>query len=50
MYRPAVVMVPVSVVPPVTPFTCHAVETFIVPLTLAVNCCCWPAFNVAVVG
>jgi hypothetical protein len=39
VYRPLVEMVPTVVLPPVTPSTDHVTAVFVVPVTVAVNCC-----------
>jgi hypothetical protein len=39
-YIPDPSTVPTVEFPPVTPFTCHETSVLLVPLTVAVNCCC----------
>jgi hypothetical protein len=38
VYRPAAEIVPVVLLPPATPFTCHVTAVFVVFVTVAVNC------------
>src|SRR5437899_1194288 len=48
--RPCAVILPVEALPPGTPFTDQMTPVFVVPETLAVNCC-WPkARTVGFVG
>jgi len=42
VYKPPVVIVPTVAFPPATPFTCQFTAIFVVPVTVAVNCCVWP--------
>jgi hypothetical protein len=48
--NPPVEIVPTLEFPPVTPFTVHVTPVFVLPDTVAVNCCVFPADSVAEVG
>jgi hypothetical protein len=50
VYNPPLLMVPAALEPPATPLTLHATAVFVVPDTVAVNCCVLPAATVAVRG
>src|SRR5262245_42220999 len=39
VYKPEVEMVPIVELPPTTPSTSHVTPVFVVPETVAVNCC-----------
>jgi hypothetical protein len=41
VYNPVLDIVPTVVFPPFTPFTLQVTAVFVVPVTLAVNCCVW---------
>ena len=44
------VIVPTVALPPTTPFTLQFTAVFVVPVTVAVNCCVAPVTTVALVG
>jgi hypothetical protein len=50
VYKPVVEIVPVVLEPPTTPSTDHCTPTFVVPVTVAVNCLVVFAVTFAVVG
>lgn len=50
VYSPDGEIVPVLEVPPLTPFTVQYTLVFVVPATVAVNCCVNPLGTVAAVG
>jgi hypothetical protein len=50
VYIPEEFMIPVDVLPPVTPLTCQLTEGFEDPLTVAVNFCVKPARTLALLG
>lgn len=41
---------PSSELPPTVPLTAQFTAVFVVPVTVAVNCCCWPRQSFAVEG
>src|SRR5208337_4898297 len=49
VYSPVLPIVPTVALPPTTPFTDHA-PWFVLPVTLAVNCCACPAIIVSAGG
>jgi hypothetical protein len=50
LYSPLVLMVPNVEFPPVTPFTFHVTDLFVVLVTVAVNCLDFPTRTLALVG
>lgn len=50
VYRPVEVMVPQALALQPLPLTLHVTLLFEVPLTVAVNCWCWPVVSVMAVG
>ncbi len=50
VYSPEVEMVPTVALPPAVPLTAQVTPVFVVPVTLAVNCCVEPVLTVADVG
>ena len=50
VYRPAAEIVPNVELPPADPFTAQLTPVFVVPLTLAWNCCVCPRNSVALAG
>lgn len=42
--------VPTVLLPPCTPFTSHMTDVFVVPVTMAINCCVAPVCRLEVVG
>jgi hypothetical protein len=44
------VIVPTVLLPPWTPLTSHATAVFVVPVTLALNCCVAPVCRLELVG
>ena len=49
-YNPDASTVPTVELPPLTPFTVHVTPVFVVPLTVAVNCCVCPTWMDVLVG
>jgi hypothetical protein len=49
-YSPLVETVPTLLLPPATPLTDHVTPVFVVPVTVAVNCCAFPAASVTEEG
>ena len=43
VYKPPVVIVPTVLLPPATPSTDQLTPGLLVPVTVALNCCAWPA-------
>jgi hypothetical protein len=50
VYNPVESMVPTAESPPPVPFTAQFTAVFVVPVTVAVNCCCSPRKTDAVAG
>jgi hypothetical protein len=50
VYNPPVLTVPTVLFPPFTPSTDQVTAVFVVPVTVAVNCCVPPSATIAVVG
>ena len=50
VYRPLWLTVPIVLLPPTTSFTFQVTDTFVLPVTVAVNCCVFPSCKEAVVG
>jgi len=50
VYNPVLPIVPTVVYPPTTPFTDHVAPWFVLPVTVAVNCCACPTITVCTAG
>jgi hypothetical protein len=50
VYNPVLSIVPTVVYPPATPFTDHIAPWFVLPVTVAVNCCDCPTITVCTGG
>jgi hypothetical protein len=50
VYNPVLPIVPTVVYPPATPFTDHVAPWFVLPVTVAVNCCVCPTSTVGAAG
>ena len=50
VYSPVELMIPTDAFPPALPFTAQFTLVVVVPVTVAVNCCCSPRNTDAVAG
>jgi hypothetical protein len=50
VYNPVLLIVPTVAYPPATPFTNHVAPWFVLPVTVAVNCCACPTITVCAGG
>src|SRR5205085_1992219 len=50
VYSPALLIVPVAALPPVTLLTCHVTAVLAEPVAVAMNCCVAPVAKEATVG
>jgi hypothetical protein len=50
VYRPELEIIPTAGLPPVIPFTLQVTSVFVVPVTVAVNCCACPRNSEAGAG